>query len=204
MVIADPDPVARMAIVNRLGRDQSIEIAGEAQDVAGLIEVAEATAPQVAVVAEWFPGPRNGVDAVREIRRRTPHTRSVILVLPDSEHDLLTGVKAGVRGYVVKRPDLRGLASELHRAFAEDAMPISSELSEQLLAEVHDMVIGGPEALTGREREVLALVRKGRTNREVADVLAISVSTVKSHVHTLLRKLGCTRRVQLVMLAKEK
>lgn len=201
VVVADPDPLARTAIVDSLGRDRNIQIVGEAQDVARVIELAEATSPDVAVVAEWFPGTPGGIDAVREIHRRVPNTRSLMLVLPNSDHDLVAGVRAGVRGYVVKRSDMRGLPAELRRAVAEDASPLSAELSEELLAEVQDM-IAGPQVLTSRESEVLTLVRRGLSNREVAEALAISVSTVKTHVHALLRKLGSTRRVQLVMLSE--
>ena len=200
VVVADPDPVARKAIVHALGRDRGIRVVGEAQDVPRVVELTEATSPDVAVVAEWFPGTLGGIDAVREIHRRAPDTRSVMLVLPDSDHDLVAGVRAGVRGYVVKRSDMLGLPAELKRAVTEDATPLSAELSEELLAEVQDMVIAGPQDLTSRESEVLALVRRGLSNRETAEALAISVSTVKTHVHALLRKLGCTRRVQLVML----
>ena len=203
VVVADPDPVARTAIVNSLGRDRGIKVVGEAQDVPTLVELAETTSPDVAVVAEWFPRALGGIDAVREIQRRAPQTRSLMLVLPDSDRDLVAGVRAGVRGYVVKRSDLRGLGAELKRAVGKDATPRSGELSEELLAEVQDMVISGPQVLTSRESDVLALVRRGLTNREVAEALTISVSTVKTHVHALLRKLGCTRRVQLVMLSRE-
>jgi DNA-binding NarL/FixJ family response regulator len=200
VVVADPDPVARAAIVHSLERDRRIEVVGDSQEVAETIQLVETAVPDVAVISEWFPGARGGVDAAREIRYKAPQTRVLMLVLPSHDHDLLAGVRAGVRGYIVKRADMRQLPPELRRAAAEGASPISSELSEELLAELQQATSAGPSALTRREQEVMALVQRGLSNREIAEALSIGVSTVKTHVHALLKKFGCTRRVQLVAL----
>lgn len=200
VVVADPDPIARTTVIAALQRDPHVEVVGEAQDVITAGDTAEATRPDIVVIAEWFPGPLSGIDGARDIRQRAPEASVLMLVLPNHDHDLLAGVKAGVRGYITKRTDMRDLADSLRRAAAPGVSPLSADLSEELLAEVQEMANAGRDALTDREQEVLALVRRGLSNREIAEAMSISVATVKTHVHSLLRKMGCSRRVQLVML----
>lgn len=180
--------------------DPQIDVLAEAGDVARAVDLVRKGHPDVALIAEWFPGPLGGLEAAREIRQKAPETSVLMLVLPAFDHDLLAGVRAGVRGYIAKRTNMRQLPTELRRAVAEGTSPLSAELSEELFAEVQEQANAGPDALTSREQEVLELVRRGLSNREVADALSLSVSTVKTHVHAVLRKLGCTRRAQLIVL----
>lgn len=186
--------------MSALARDPSIDVVGETETVRDAVDSAIRTSPNVALLAEWFPGPISGIEAAREIHRGAPGTTVVMLLLPTYDHDLVEGVRAGVQGYLTKAADMRRLPRELRRVVATGASPLSSELGEELLSEVRALADGGRTVVTGRERQVLDLVRRGLTNREVATALSISVSTVKSHVHSLLRKFGCRRRVQLLII----
>lgn len=199
ILVADPDPLARATIVTILTNERGLKVVGQAETVQDAVDATTDERPAVILLAEWFPGPVNGLDAARELQRKAPGTKVVMLLLPQHPHDLVAGVKAGVDGYVVKDADMRALPSDIRRVLS-GVTPMSSELSEELLTEVRDLTAGGPTSLTAREREVLSLVQQGMSNREVATALTIGVSTVKTHVHNLLRKLGCTRRVQLVKL----
>jgi DNA-binding NarL/FixJ family response regulator len=198
VLLADDHSVVRHAL-RLLLEAEGLEVVGEASDGQTAVRLARELRPDVAVLDLMMPL-MNGVDAGREILQVCLGTLPVLLVSSATEEQLLEAMRAGIRGCVLKSHD----ASELVRAIGEvrrGGVYLSSSHSRTIV----DAYLGGGglphDRLTPRERQVLQLVSEGKSTKEVAHLLYISVKTVESHRGRIMDKLEIRETAGLVRYA---
>jgi len=199
VLISDDHPVVRAGVRGMLSGEPDFEVVGEAENGEEAVELAARHRPDVVLMDLRMPR-MDGVAATERIRARLPETRVVVLTTYDSDSDILRAVEAGATGYLLKdapEEDLYGAV----RAAAE-GKPLLAPSVAALLMERTRRPPG--ENLSGREIEVLRLVAKGLSNREVASELWISEATVKSHLIRIFGKLGVDDRTAAVTAAFER
>ena len=206
VLIADDQALFRRGLYVVLGTEGGIEVVGEAEDGAEAVAKAEELAPDVVLMDVRMPQV-NGIEAARTIRTVTPSARILMLTVSDEEEDLYEAVKAGANGYLLKEISVEEVADAI-RAVVQGQSLISPSMASKLLTEFNSLVRRAeerpqvpPPELTGRELEVLKLVARGMSNRDIADSLYLSENTVKNHVHNILDKLHLHSRMQAVIYA---
>lgn len=150
---------------------------------------------------------RNGLEATRAIKAATPETKIIMLTVSDDERDLFEAIKSGAEGYLLKNMQAEEFEEFLRRLGREEPL-ISSVLAQKLLREFARLkeaegLLSGKESLSEREQDVLQLVARGATNREIADSLFISENTVSFHMKNILTKLHLRNRSEVVAWAFE-
>ena len=189
-----------------LGTEDGIEVVAEAENGEDAIEKARELAPDVVLMDVRMPRV-NGIESARQIRADVPTTKILMLTVSDEEDDLYEAVKAGANGYLLKEISVEEVAEAI-RAVVQGQSLISPSMASKLLNEFNALVKRAEEkqqfpapTLTSREVEVLRLVAKGMSNREIADELYISENTVKNHVRNILEKLHLHNRMEAVIYA---
>jgi DNA-binding NarL/FixJ family response regulator len=202
LVVADDHPIWRDAVERDLAA-AGLRVVGTAGDGDKAVRVCAATRPQVLVCDLQMPG-RSGVEVTREVAQSA--TRVLVLSASGEQQDVLEAVKAGATGYLLKSASAAELVDAVRRTAAGDAV-FTAGLAGLVLGEYRRMASGpvddGTPRLTDRETEVLRLVAKGLTARQVAERLGISHRTVENHVQNTLSKLQLHNRTQLVRYALE-
>ncbi|MBG0567434.1 LuxR C-terminal-related transcriptional regulator [Actinoplanes aureus] len=185
-----------------------IVVAGEAGDGVEAIELARRLLPDVLITDLTLPR-ADGLAVVRAINQANLPVRVLILTTRDSDEEILAAVTAGATGYLCKDAPRDELVAAV-RAVAAGGAVIAPPLLARILGRVAEAIAGSTgngaarlNALTGREREVLEHVARGRTNAEIAETLQVSETTVKTHVGHVLTKLRLRDRTQAVVLAYE-
>jgi DNA-binding NarL/FixJ family response regulator len=206
VLIADDQALFRRGLYVVLGTEEGIEVVAEAGNGEEAVAKAEEFAPDVVLMDVRMPK-LNGIDAARTIRSIAPSTKILMLTVSDEEDDLYEAIKAGANGYLLKEISVEEVADAI-RAVVQGQSLISPSMASKLLSEFNSLVKRAEEkqqipapALTSRELEVLRLVAKGMSNRDIADELYISENTVKNHVRNILEKLHLHSRMQAVMYA---
>jgi DNA-binding NarL/FixJ family response regulator len=203
--IVDDHGLFRSGVRSELGED--VEVVGEADDVAPAIAGIAAALPDVVLLDVHLPG-GGGQAVVTALKPEHPEVRFLALSASDAPEDVIAVIRAGARGYVTKTISGTELVDAVRRVAAGDAV-----FSPRLAGFVLDAFATGtgppaldPELdqLTGREREVLRLIARGYTYKEIARELFISVKTVETHVSSVLRKLQLSTRHQLARWATER
>ncbi len=209
VLIADDQALFRRGLYVVLGTEDDIEVIAEAEDGEEAITKAEEMAPDVVLMDVRMPRV-NGIEAARRIREVLPSTRILMLTVSDEEDDLYEAIKAGANGYLLKEISVEEVASAIHSVVQGQSL-ISPSMASKLLSEFNALARQAAEreqlpapVLTARELEVLKLVARGMSNREVADQLYISENTVKNHVRNILEKLHLHSRMEAVMYAVRK
>ena len=205
VLVADDHAIVRTGIRHVLEREPGFEVVGEAATGAEALALASELRPDVAVLDISMPG-RSGIQAAVELRQRSPHTRVVILSMHDNAEYVLESVRLGAHGYLLKdtaATELCGAIRAVQRGESYFSPPIASRLSAALRAGREAEPQGPLDQLTAREREVLAGVAQGHTNKEIAHQLGISHRTVESHRESLMRKLGIRTVAELTRFAIE-
>jgi DNA-binding NarL/FixJ family response regulator len=199
VVLADDHPIWRDGVRSDLGED--FEVVGEAGDAKAAIAVIRANAPDLVVCDLHMP--EGGGIAV--VRACAPDTKVVMLTVSEQERDLLDAVAAGAVGYLVKSTPGPELVAGLRRALAGEPV-FSPALASLVLGEFRRLskATTGVEPLSDREREVLQLVARGHSYREIGAQLFIAEKTVENHVRNILRKLHLSRRHELIRYAVER
>jgi two-component system NarL family response regulator len=188
-----------------LAEEPDLEIVGEAADGLEAIEQAAALHPDVVLMDVRMPGV-GGVEATRRIRHAQPSTKVVMLTVSEDEEDLFAAVRAGATGYLLKEVSIEEVADAV-RAVARGQALVTPSMASKLLGEFNvlsrrvDAQHGGAPRLTERELEVLRLVAKGMSNREIAAELVIAENTAKNHVRNILEKLQLKSRMEAAMYA---
>jgi DNA-binding NarL/FixJ family response regulator len=205
VVLADDHEVVRQGIRRLLEQEPELEIRGEARNGREAVLMAIALKPHVVVMDMSMPE-LNGLDATRQIRQAMPETEVLLYTMHDADQLVQESVKAGARGFVLKSDPAANLVAGVkalarHRPFFT-VMPTEAILSGFLNVDAgEDTATATGTPLSTREREVVQLLAEGKNNRQVADVLGISVKTVETHRATIMRKLGATSVVELVRYA---
>ena len=206
LVIVDDSEVVRMGLRALIGADPTMEIVGDAHNVASAVETCRRVKPQVVLLDIRLPD-GTGFDACRGILKHLPETR--VPVLPSAPDDSLVdqATRCGAHGYLLKEVDARALSQAIR-----DVAAGKSILDPAVTSRVMRMVKSGSNndvqalaSLSPQEQRVLALIAEGKTNKEVAMVLNLSEKTVKNYLANMFDKLEVTRRAQAAaMFAKNK
>ena len=207
ILLADDHTVMRNGLRLLLERQSNLEVVGEASDGREAVEMAASAKPDVVVMDIAMPH-LNGVEAARQIAARSPQTAIAILSMHSDESYVIRSLKAGARAYLLKDSAEADLIAAIHAI--TDGKSFFSPAVRQLLKEdyVHQLNKMGAEdsyeLLTNREREVLQLVAEGKSNKEVANLLNLSLYTVETHRTHILQKLNLHSVPELILYAVRK
>jgi DNA-binding NarL/FixJ family response regulator len=226
LLIADDHALAREGMRSMLANEPDLQIVGEARDGEEALNLCRRFRPELVLMDVRMPK-MDGLEATRAIKEVSPQTAILMVSTYESQEYLVEAIKAGAAGYVLKEATKGQLLGTL-RGVLDGETPLNEELAMQVLrkfveqppsnegyADVPPTTTSstsgrpieeraGPsplEALSPRELDVLRLIARGRTNRQISDDLLVSVSTVKKHVHQIITKLGVSDRTQAAISA---
>src|SRR5579884_1040920 len=202
VLLVDDHTILREGLRMVLDAQPQIKVIGEADDGRQAVELAERLHPDVIVMDIAMPT-LNGLEATRQIKRRWPDIRVVILTMHENQQYLVQIVKAGATGAVLKRSAGQELLTAV-RAAAHGQSYFSPSIASMMLEDYRVRLgqgIDDPEVLTEREREVLQLIAEGKSNQDIADHLIVSIKTVQTHRAHIMEKLGMHDRTELVKYA---
>ncbi len=207
ILLADDHTIVRDGLRALVEKQPDMTVSGEAADGREAVQIAEENAPDVVVMDIAMPN-MNGIEATRRIVAQRPATGVVILSMHQDESYVLRSLKAGARGYLLK-DSLRSDVVEAIRSVAQGRSFLTRKVSRLLQEDyIRQMERRGVEdsydLLTDREREILQLIAEGRTNKEVANVLNIGLTTVETHRTHILQKLGLHSVPELILYAVRK
>ena len=202
VLIADDHPVVRQGLRAFLELQPDLQVVGEAGDGAQAARLARELRPDVVLLDLVMPG-TDGVAALELMAESALESRVLIVTSFGEQRTVIPAIRAGARGYVSKDVEPSALAAAI-RAVAAGHVLLGPEVAAALLGPdaARSGSGGGAEPqLTAREREVLDLIARGRSNREIARALTVSEKTVKTHVSNVLMKLGVADRTQAALWA---
>ena len=219
ILIADDHGVLRAGLRALLNAEPGLEVVGEAADGHEVMRLLGELCPDVIVLDISMPGP-DGVEITQQLKQVSPDARVLILTVHEDEGLLRAAIRAGASGYILKRAAEAELISAIYAVWRGE-LYVHPALTRALLKDLHPtppitsggtppITSGGAltsdttpvERLTPREGEVLRLIAEGNTNRQIAELLTISVRTAESHRANLMSKLGFNSRVEVVRYAK--
>ncbi len=204
ILVVDDHALFRDGLVRALKAEPDLEIVGESPDGLDAIERAADLQPDVILMDVRMPG-ATGIEATRRIRSAQPSTKIVMLTVSDDDEDLFASIRAGAIGYMLKDASVEEIAGAVRAATAGQSV-ISPPMAARLVAEFN-ILSGRLEAehdrhrLTARELEVLRLIARGLSNKDIASELVIAENTVRNHVRNILEKLQVRSRVEAAMYA---
>jgi len=204
VLIADDHTLFRESLRSLLKDAGDIEVVGEAEDgVQAVIKTAELQ-PDVVLMDIAMPNV-NGLEATRQIKRQSPSVKVLILTMYDTEQYIFEMLRAGASGYILKKAPARELIAGLQAVSQGDAFlypSVARKVVDGYLEQIKTAAKGeNHKHLTERERQILCLIAEGKTNKEIASLLGISLRTVETHRLHLMGKLKVHDRAQLVRYA---
>lgn len=207
VLIADDHGVVRKGLRLLLEQYPDIEVAGEAANGRDAVRLAAELSPQVVLMDVAMPL-LNGIDAAEQIRKSGNHTGIVMLTMHADESYVLRALNAGVKGYLLKESAEEDLLRAI-QAVSQDRPFFSPAITQALLEDYmrvlkQEGLSDSFELLTARERQVLQLLAEGKSNKEAAAILDVSLYTVESHRTNLMQKLNLHNTAELVLYAVRK
>jgi two-component system response regulator NreC len=202
VLLADDHSLVRQGFRRILEAQPDLEIVGEASDGREAVELAAQLKPEVVVMDVAMPG-LNGIEATRRICESSPRTRVLALSMHRDSVYVREILRAGARGYLLKDAFDADLVSAV-RAVARGEGFIAPAIADCVLADYRQHVSDPIDLLTAREREVLQLIAEGKTNKEIASLLNLSVYTVDAHRGRIMEKLNLHSAGELVRFAVRK
>lgn len=196
ILVVEDHHVVRQGLVALIRSVPDMAVVGEASDGQQGVALFRELKPDVAIMDLRLPV-MTGVEAITRIRREFPHARIIVLTTFDGDEDIYRALQAGARGYLLKDmfgDDLMEAIRAVHAGKSRIPAAVAQRLADRM---------SGPE-LTSREMDVLRLIVAGRSNKEIGGELFISEATVKTHVNSLLSKLGVTDRTQAATTALQR
>lgn len=207
VLIADDDGLMRAGLAEILASDASITVIGQAADGLEAISAARSLCPDVVLMDVRMPG-LDGIAATERLTATVPATKVLILTTFEDDDYIFPSLRAGASGFLLKRARPEELIAAVHTVAAGDAL-----LSPSVTRRVIDRMARQPatpfpdraalDQLTTREKEVLALIARGLSNREISARLVVEDATVRSHIRRILMKLQLRDRIQIVIYAYE-
>jgi NarL family two-component system response regulator LiaR len=198
VLVADDHPVVRQGLRAFLESRPGIVVVGEAGDGESAVAEVERLGPDVVLMDLVMPG-MGGVGAIRRIRERSPQARILVLTSFASDDQVIPAVEAGAAGYLLKDAEPAELEAAVRTVHRGEGL-LHPRAAARVMAQLaHGRAV--PDSLTPRELEVLALLARGLTNRQLATELVVSEKTVKTHVSSILAKLHLPDRTQAALYA---
>jgi two-component system, NarL family, response regulator LiaR len=221
LLIADDHAMVREGLRSMLANEPDLQIVGEAQDGEEALNLCRRFMPELVLMDVRMPK-MDGLEATRAIKEVSPQTAILMVTTYENPEYLVEAIKAGAAGYLLKETTKAQLLSTVRRVL-DGETPLNEELATQVLRKLLEQPSpnqgyadvppysgrpsderAGPsplEVLSPRELDVLRLIARGRTNRQISEELLVSVSTVKKHVHQIITKLGVSDRTQAAISA---
>ncbi len=202
VVVVDDHPLFRQGVLFTLSREPDIEVVGEGESGRQAVELVQRHRPDVVLLDITMPE-GGGLSAAAQIAQIAPETAVVMLTASEEGDDLLTAMKAGARGYVVKGAGASEVVAAM-RAVAQGSAYITPKMAGQIVSEMTRRPAQDPlDELTERERQVLELVAQGHSNKEIGDRLSLAEKTVKHYMTSVLQKLHVRSRLEAALLAQK-
>ena len=198
VMLADDHQIIRQSLKVLLERE-GLKIVGEASNGQEAVKIAESLHPDVAVL-DVSMSVLNGIDAAKEIQKVSPQTKTVFLTIHDEDPYLLDALRVGAKGYVVKTHAAENLVQAIREA-SRGGVYLSPEVSRAVVQAYQNKTELSAEPLSPRERQVLQLIAEGKTTKEAAGVLNISVKTAETHRTRIMEKLDIHETAGLVRYA---
>ncbi len=207
VLIADDDDLMRAGLAELLTADPEIDIVGQASTGRQAVERARRLTPDVVLMDVRMPD-LDGIAATRELSRTAPGTRVLILTTFEQDDYIFGALRAGASGFLLKRTRPEELIEAVHTIAAGESLlspsvtrRVIDRMAQQPTPELSDRA--ALDTLTPREQDVLVLIARGLSNREIATALVVEESTIRTHVKRILMKLNLRDRVQAVIFAYE-
>jgi len=198
VVLADDHVLVRQGLKSLLEREK-LQVVAEASDGQEAVRYSESLNPDIAVLDISMPM-LNGIDAVREMSRSCPKTKTILLTQHEEDQYIREALEAGVRGYVLKSQAANDLVHAIHQV-SRGQFYLSPGVSRAVVEAYRTKSQMPADPLTVRERQVLQLIAEGRSTKDVASLLGISVKTAESHRTRLMQKLDIHETASLVRYA---
>jgi len=205
VVLADDHHVVRQALRTLLESEDGIQVIGEASDGIETVALVEKVNPNVLVVDVMMPG-LNGLGVIRQVRQREPRTQIVVLSMHAEDAYVLSALKSGACGYVLKDSDAGDLLLAIKKAAHGErflSWPLSERAMDAYVLKSQSSPIEPYDLLTPREQEILQMTAEGMTSSQIGERLYISPRTVEKHRSNLMGKLGFHRQSDVVRYAIE-
>jgi two-component system NarL family response regulator len=196
IMVVDDHHIVRQGLVALIGTLPDMKVVAQASDGAEAVDLYRAHRPDITLMDLRLPK-QNGVDAITRIREEFPSARIIVLTTFDGDEDIYRALQAGAKGYLLKgmnADELTDAIRTVHGGKSRIPAIVAERLAERM---------GGP-SLTGRELDVLKRIVGGRSNKEIASDLFISEATVKTHINSILSKLGVNDRTQAATTALQR
>lgn len=207
IILADDHAVMRTGLRLVLERQSDFQVVGEASDGREAVAMTQKLTPDILVMDIGMPN-LNGIEAARQVAAQTPQTAVVILSMHSDESYVLRALKAGAKAYLLKESAESDLINAIRAVYSGKAYfspAVSRMLVEDCVRQLQDREIEDSyELLTTREREVLQLIAEGKSNKEIASILNLSLYTVETHRGNLMEKLGLHTVPELILYAVRK
>ena len=203
IIVADDHPMFREGVVHSLENEQDVEIIGQASSGEEAYELIKEMMPDLLLLDISMPG-EGGIATTKKVSAKYPVVKIIILTGSEDDDDLVEALKAGASGYVVKGIAAKELVNAV-KAVAGGGTYISPEMAISRLRDLQKPQSSDPLSyLSDRENQILELVAKGMTNRDIGDQLHLAEKTIKHYMTNILEKLHVKSRVQAALLAQEK
>lgn len=199
VLVVDDHDMVRRGIVSYLETEQDIEVVGEAADGRQAVEAATRHRPDI-ILMDLIMEPVDGIEATRQIKSVLPDARIIVLTSFVDEEQIFPALEAGALSYLLKTSRADEILAAIRSALKGDSV-IAPRVASKMLRRLQPQTCAPHAALTPRELEVLALIGEGKTNQEISDILFIGIKTTKSHVSSILGKLGVEDRTQAAVYA---
>lgn len=203
ILIVDDHPLMRKGLRQLIDMDEGLECIGEAASGDDAVRLAVANEPDVILLDLNMPG-MSGIDTLKALRTAEIFSRVVVFTVSDNQDDVITALKAGADGYLLKDTDPDEVMAAIHQV-VDGQLTISEKLSQVLASAISKRREVGPniDSLTDRERQILKAIAAGYSNKIIGRKLDIAEGTVKVHVKKVLKKLGFRSRVEAAIWAVE-
>ncbi len=204
VIVADDHALVRSGLRVLLERDQEFEVVGEAADGIEVLSVVDKHHPDILLLDLGMPH-LNGIDAAQRLHETVPEVRVIIVSMHADEAYVLRALKAGVRGYVLKQSSETDVVNALravqggHAYFSPE---VSKLLADDFVRDLKSRNVTDPyDVLTFREKEIMQLLAEGKSNKDIASALNVSLSTIESHRHSIFQKLNVHSIAELILYA---
>lgn len=206
ILLADDHTILRDGIRSLIEDEPDMEVVGEAEDGITVVKLADSLRPDVILMDLAMPL-LNGLEATRQIRKNNPHAKILILTMHENEEYIRQVLAAGAMGYILKDAAARELLGAI-RAVNKGEVVLSPAITRLIVTDYLRWGDLSPQdstdGLTDRERQILQLIAEGYTNKQIADILSISIKTVQAHRLNLMKKLDLHDRGELIKYAIQK